>query len=51
MSRFIDKQETARLRAAKPDSFQARLYDALRNRTYRNTRLPGFVQPGDTQEW
>lgn len=51
MSRFIDKQETARLRAAKPDSFQARLYDALRNRTYRNTRFPGFVQPGDTQEW
>ena len=51
MTRFVEEREVARLRAAKPESFQARLYAALRERTDRNTRHPGFVQPGDTQEW
>ncbi len=51
MTRFVEEREVARLKAARPESFQARLYAALRERTYRNTRHPGFVQPEDTQEW
>ncbi len=51
MTRFITAQETDRLRKAPQDSFQARLYAALKARTLRNTVHPGFVQPDDTQEW
>lgn len=51
MTRFITESEVERLRAAKPESRQAKLYRALRERTYRNTQQPGFLQPGDTQEW
>ncbi len=51
MARFVTEAEVARLRGAKPDSFQAKMYAALRERTYRNTQHPGFLQPGDTQEW
>ncbi len=51
MSRFVSELEVNRLRMAEPNSFQDKLYNALRERTYRNTRYPGLVQPGDTQEW
>ena len=51
MARFIEKHEVERLRAAKPESFQAHLYVALRERTYASTRCPGIVQPQDQQEW
>ncbi len=51
MTRFIVEREVARLRAAKEDSFQKKLYNALKERTHRNTAHPGFVQPTDTQEW
>lgn len=51
MTRFIDEAEVARLKSAPAGSFQARLYHALKARALKNTRVPGFVQPGDTQEW
>lgn len=51
MARFITDNEVARLRAAEKDSFQMKLYEALKARTYKNTQHPGFVQPTDTQEW
>lgn len=51
MTRFIVEEEVRRLKKAPAGSFQSKLYQALRVRTLRNTRHPGFVQPGDTQEW
>ena len=51
MTSFIGKAEVERLRAAAPDSFQHQLYAAMQKRVARNTRRPGFLQPGDTQEW
>jgi len=51
MARFITDWEVARLRSAEKDSFQMKLYEALKARTYKNTQHPGFVQPTDTQEW
>ena len=51
MARFVTAAEIERLRHAPADSYQRRLYDALRKRAYQHTRHPGFVQAGDTQEW
>ncbi len=51
MARFVTEREIQALKSAAADGFQRRLYEALRGRAYRNTRVPGFVQPGDTQEW
>lgn len=51
MTTFITQAEVSRLRQAPPGSFQQKLYAALRDRAHRHTRYPGFVQPGDTQEW
>ena len=51
MARFVSDAEAARLRNAGEDSFQKKLYHALRDRTRVNTAHPGFVQPEDTEEW
>lgn len=51
MSIFVTRAEVERLRQASPDSRQQRFYQALLARTHKNTRVPGFLQPGDTQQW
>ena len=51
MTRFITAEETQRLRGAAEDSIQKKLYDAMRERVRKETVVPGFLQPGDTQLW
>lgn len=51
MAIFVTEAEVARLKASPEAGRQRALYEAMRARVVRNTRLPGLVQPADTQEW